>query len=75
MKKEPSLNSLCTLVNLRSKRTTYYNAVYDVNNGVTKIDKLIESSHEARVEEKTFLNTSEARDYLLAIIDYQKTEK
>jgi len=75
MKKEPSLNSLCELVNLRSKKTKYYNAVYDVNNNVTKIDKLIESSYEARLEEKSFISVSEARDYLLAIIDYQKTER
>jgi len=75
MKKEPSLNSLCELVNLRSKKTKFYNAVYDTNNNVTKIDKFIESKYEARLQEIKFINTSEARDYLLAIIDYQKTER
>lgn len=75
MKKEPSLNSLCELVNLRSKKTKYYNAVYDTNNNVTKIDKLIESKHEARLQELKFVGVPDARDYLLAIIDYQKTER
>lgn len=75
MKREPSIQSLCDIVNLSTKKTKYYNAVYDINNNITKIDKLIESSYQSRLIELTFNSVDEARDYLLAIIDHQKTEQ
>lgn len=75
MKREPSLNSLCELVNLTSKKTKYYNAVYDINNNSTKIDKLIQSKHATRLEELNFETVTEAKTYLNAIIDYQRTEQ
>lgn len=75
MKREPSIQSLCDIVNLSTKKTKYYNAVYDINNNITKIDKLIESRYQSRLIELTFNSVDEARDYLLAIIDHQKTEQ
>lgn len=75
MKREHSIQSLCDIVNLSTKKTKYYNAVYDINNNITKIDKLIESSSQSRLIELTFNSVDEARAYLLAIIDHQKTEQ